>query len=56
MQSSNPVFRRSEGFNGKVERQRDELPAYGTQTQTDPHDPDRQDAPRLQPTTSPAPG
>ena len=42
MQSSNPVFRRSEGFNGKSTASGMSYPAYGTQTQTDPY---RQDAP-----------
>lgn len=42
MQSSNPVFRRSEGFNGKSTTSGMSYPAYGTQTQTDPY---RQDAP-----------
>ncbi|CAN5452381.1 Bax inhibitor-1/YccA family protein [soil metagenome] len=43
MQSSNPVFRRSEGFNGKATASGMSYPAYGTQTQTDPYG--RQDAP-----------
>ena len=42
MQSSNPVFRRSEGFNGKSTTSGMSYPAYGTHTQTDPY---RQDAP-----------
>jgi uncharacterized YccA/Bax inhibitor family protein len=39
MQSSNPVFRRSEGFNGKTTTSGISYPAYGTptQTQTDPY-------------------
>jgi uncharacterized YccA/Bax inhibitor family protein len=41
MQSSNPVFRRSEGFNGRSPASGMSYPAYGTATQTDP----RQDAP-----------
>ena len=44
MQSSNPVFRRSEGFNGRVSASGMSYPAYGTRTQT-PTDPYRQDAP-----------
>ncbi len=34
MQSSNPVFRRSEGFNGKTTTSGISYPAYGTPTQT----------------------
>ena len=44
MQSSNPVFRRSEGFNGRATQSGMSYPAYGapTQTRTDPY---RQEAP-----------
>ncbi|QWZ08398.1 Bax inhibitor-1/YccA family protein [Nocardioides panacis] len=45
MQSSNPVFRRSEGFNGKSTTSGMSYPAYGTQTRTDPYGGGRQDAP-----------
>ena len=45
MQSSNPVFRRSEGFNGKSTTSGMSYPAYGTQTQTDPYSQGRQDSP-----------
>ncbi len=45
MQSSNPVFRRSEGFNGKATASGVTYPAYGTQTQADPYTRGRQDAP-----------
>jgi uncharacterized YccA/Bax inhibitor family protein len=45
MQSSNPVFRRSEGFNGKATASGVTYPAYGTQTQADPYARGRQDAP-----------
>ena len=45
MQSSNPVFRRSEGFNGKSTTSGMSYPAYGTQTQADPYGRGRQDAP-----------
>ncbi len=45
MQSSNPVFRRSEGFNGKATASGMTYPAYGTQTQADPYARGRQDAP-----------
>jgi uncharacterized YccA/Bax inhibitor family protein len=48
MQSSNPVFRRSEGFNGKTTASGISYPAYGTQTRTDPYRQGyqgRQDAP-----------
>jgi len=36
MQSSNPVFRRSEGFNGRATASGMSYPAYGTPTQTGP--------------------
>ena len=44
MQSSNPVFRRSEGFNGRATQSGMSYPAYGapTQTRTDPY---RQEVP-----------
>ena len=45
MQSSNPVFRKAEGFNGRsatYPASEMTYPAYGTQTQTDPY---RQEAP-----------
>src|SRR6476469_459204 len=48
MQSSNPVFRRSEGFNGKATASGMTYPAYGTQTRGGtpaPAAPYRQDAP-----------
>jgi len=45
MQSSNPVFRRSEGFNGKATASGVTYPAYGTQTQADPYARGRQEAP-----------
>ncbi len=44
MQSSNPVFRRSEGFNGKTTTSGISYPAYGTPTQTQ-QDPYRQGTP-----------
>jgi uncharacterized YccA/Bax inhibitor family protein len=37
MQSSNPVFRRSEGFNGRSTASGMSYPAYGTPPQTDPY-------------------
>ena len=46
MQSSNPVFRRSEGFNGRATASGMSYPAYGAQTQAQTRtDPYRQEAP-----------
>jgi uncharacterized YccA/Bax inhibitor family protein len=51
MQSSNPVFRKSEGFNGRATASGMSYPAYGTPTRTQ-HDPYRADTPHYGDTTT----